>query len=58
MARVRARVCIAYDSRCITQVGDPKPAWGPPYRDALALGMWWRVPASAFHLRCNLERFG
>jgi aconitate hydratase len=52
-------VGIAYDSRCVTQVGDPKPGIGArAYRDALALGMLVARPGIGFPAQVHLERFG
>lgn len=52
-------VGIAYDSRCVTQIGDPKPGIGArAYRDALALGMLVARPGIGFPAQVHLERFG
>ena len=52
-------VGIAYDSRCVTQVGDPRPGIGArAYRDALALGMLVARPGIGFPAQVHLERFG
>ena len=52
-------VGIAYDSRCVTQVTDPRPGIGArAYRDALALGMLVARPGIGFPAQVHLERFG
>lgn len=52
-------VGIAYDTRCVTQVSDPRPGIGArAYRDALALGMLVARPGIGFPAQVHLERFG
>ena len=52
-------VGIAYDSRCVTQVTEPRPGIGArAYRDALALGMLIARPGIGFPAQVHLERFG
>ena len=52
-------VGIAYDTRCVTQVSDPRPGISArAYRDALALGMLVARPGIGFPAQVHLERFG